>query len=65
MYKLICIITIIFLLLGQGSAANAPSGEEFKIGLVRDLFLRYEQQDSFIYYGVQFWANWVNQRGGL
>lgn len=39
--------------------------DTFKIGLVRDRFLKYSPQDTEIYNGAQYFANWVNSRGGL
>lgn len=37
-----------------------------KVGMVRDLFLRYADQDTLIYNGASYWVNWVNTvAGGL
>jgi hypothetical protein len=37
----------------------------FKIGLVRDLALRYAPDDESIYEGVEWWVQWINDQGGL
>jgi hypothetical protein len=36
-----------------------------RVGMVRDLYLRYADQDSTIYGGVVYWVNWVNAQGGF
>lgn len=36
-----------------------------KVGMIRDLYLRYATMDTIIYEGVSFWINWVNANGGF
>jgi len=56
-------IIIIFSLLPI--AEGAADTDKLKIGMVRDLYLRYADQDSTIYRGVVYWVNWVNSKGGF
>lgn len=39
--------------------------QTLKVGMIRDLYLRYADQDSTIYRGVVYWVNYVNSQGGF
>lgn len=56
------IMIILFVLLGLFSSTL---GDTFKIGLVRDKFLKYSPQDTEIWQGARYFAYWMNARGGL
>jgi serine/threonine protein kinase/ABC-type branched-subunit amino acid transport system substrate-binding protein len=42
-------------------ADNLP----LRVGMIRDLYLRYADQDTTIYNGVSYWVTWVNKQGGF
>lgn len=39
--------------------------QTLKVGMVRDMYLRYADQDSTIWRGVNYWISWVNGHGGF
>lgn len=55
------VVVIVCLLSGAAPQQLPP----FKIGMVRDMQLRYAPPDNDIYLGVDWFARWASQNGGL
>eukprot|EP00026_Physarum_polycephalum_P000640 Phypoly_transcript_00641.p1 GENE.Phypoly_transcript_00641~~Phypoly_transcript_00641.p1 ORF type:complete len:1297 (+),score=194.44 Phypoly_transcript_00641:293-4183(+) len=55
---LLCIITCLPLVYGD-------TNKTFKIGMMRDLFLRYAPMDTTYFQGAEYFATWANKRGGI
>lgn len=60
---------VLFLILSLSLFVNAQEEAEFdgtyKIGVVKDRYLKYKIQDEEIFNGTVYFANWVNKNGGL
>lgn len=64
-FSILFLCVLILSLLPSIAKAEEEETQKLKIGMVRDLYLRYAYQDSTIYRGVVYWVNWINAQGGF
>lgn len=63
-FFLLFICLAVFTRADDESTDSTDSSDNLRVGMVRDLYLRYADADTNIYNGVNYWMNWVNTIGG-